>query len=241
MANHAIDALPASAHPRNQSTNRWPQFQEAFGNNFENKVVLDFGGSAGNLLYNSQGAIQESNYISVDPVRLAIQEGQREFPEATFIHYDRYNWMYNHWGNEGINLPTIDRKIDYITAYSVFSHTDFDELVVTLKWMKSLNPEKIVISFLDADSPDIKEYFERKRRQHYGSALEMPLNTHNVYYYIDNRRIISNVKVCPKIDCTHFLALYNIPWLLEELSKEGINASAPHYFAGRKIPFMFVE
>ena len=230
-----------AAHPRNPGTNRWPLFQEAFGDNFENKVVLDFGGSGGNLLYNSNGAIKESNYICIDPWEDAINEGKQEFPEAEFIYYDRFSWMYNHVGNKEINLPVIERKVDYIAAYSVFSHTDFDEFATTLKWMKSLNPEKIVVSFLDADSVKLKNYFEDKRYKAYGSTLTMPLNTHNVYYYMNNSKIIANEKVCPMIPCRHFIALYNIPWLYQELAKEGIEAKGPYYFSGRSVPFLIIE
>lgn len=229
------------AHPRNNSTNRWPAFQEAFGGNFQDKVILDFGGSRGNLLHFSQGGIQEKDYISIDPVMEGIEMGREEFPEAEFIYYDRWSWMYNHHGNQEINLPTITRKIDYIASFSVFSHTDFDEFVTTLKWMQTLNPEKMVISFLDADSESTKRFFENKRKQAYGSTLEMPLNQHNLYYYLNNNRIIANEKVCPKIPCGHFIALYNIPWLVSELSKEGINAKAPFYFSGTTVPFLIIE
>ena len=229
------------AHPRNNTTNRFPRFKEALNGNFKDKVILDFGGSRGNLLYFSNGEIQPENYISIDPVMEGIEMGREEFPAAEFIYYDRWSWMYNHHGNKEINLPDITRKIDYIVAYSVFSHTDFNELVTTLKWMKSLNPEKMVISFLDANSKHIKDYFEDRRFRSYGSTLEMPLNKYNVYYYLDNDQIIADQKECPMIPCKHFIALYNIPWLIDELNNEGIQIQAPAYFSKSTIPFMIIE
>ena len=70
------------AHPRNNTTNRFPRFKEALNGNFKDKVILDFGGSRGNLLYFSNGEIQPENYISIDPVMEGIEMGREEFPDA---------------------------------------------------------------------------------------------------------------------------------------------------------------
>jgi len=90
--------------------------------------VLDFGGSDGNLLWNSDCAIRHENYWCIDVGREAIAEGRKTFPDAHWIHYDRYNCSFNPLGV--VNLPIPDAGVDFdvILAYSVFTHTTREEM-----------------------------------------------------------------------------------------------------------------
>lgn len=95
---------------------------------WEGKLVLDFGGNKGNLLLDRTCTIQQRDYYSVDVVREAITEGQRLFPMAHFVHYDRYNRSFNPEGVVDLPVPDLGRQFAFILAYSVFTHTTLDEM-----------------------------------------------------------------------------------------------------------------
>ena len=92
------------------------------------KRVLDFGGNKGNLLLDPACAIRHQDYYCLDVIREAIDEGRRTFPDAHFIHYDRYNCSFNSDGARDLPLPDLGVEFDFILAYSVFTHTTFDEM-----------------------------------------------------------------------------------------------------------------
>ena len=63
--------------------------------NWHGKRVLDFGGNKGNLLLDPTCAIRHHDYYCLDVIREAIEEGRKTFPDAHFVHYDRYNCSFN--------------------------------------------------------------------------------------------------------------------------------------------------
>src|SRR5687768_243092 len=71
------------------------------------KRVLDFGGSKGNLLLDPSCTIRHQDYYCVDVVSEAIDEGRRTFPEAHFVHYDRYNRSFNPHGVIDLPIPRL--------------------------------------------------------------------------------------------------------------------------------------
>ena len=87
-----------SLHPRNTATNRYPLFTEIFPNH-NDVSVLDFGGNQGNLLHFSNGQIDASKYTCIDVSKESITQGQEEFPESKWYHFDKFNFMYNHFNN----------------------------------------------------------------------------------------------------------------------------------------------
>src|SRR5258708_1068235 len=91
--------------------------------------ILDFGGNRGNLLADSGGAIQPSRYWSVDILREAVEEGARRFPDARFVHFDRWHHRYNPGGVFRKTLPDLGQRFDFILAYAVFTMVDEGELV----------------------------------------------------------------------------------------------------------------
>lgn len=92
------------------------------------KPVLDFGGNAGNLLLNPDCVIRPENYYCLDVIREATEEGRRKFPQAHWIHYNRYNCSFNPGGVAGLPLPEMGIEFDVILAYSVFTHTGREEM-----------------------------------------------------------------------------------------------------------------
>lgn len=92
------------------------------------RMVLDFGGSDGNLLRNDDCAIAPRDYWCVDVVKDAVDEGRRAFPDAHWVHYDRYNCSFNPDGVPDLPVPDLGVAFDFILAYSVFTHTTLEEM-----------------------------------------------------------------------------------------------------------------
>jgi 2-polyprenyl-3-methyl-5-hydroxy-6-metoxy-1,4-benzoquinol methylase len=90
--------------------------------------VLDFGGNKGNLLLDPACMIRHQDYYCLDVIGEAIDEGRRTFPDAHFIHYDRYNCSFNPEGVRDLPVPDLGVEFDFILAYSVFTHTTLEEM-----------------------------------------------------------------------------------------------------------------
>jgi 2-polyprenyl-3-methyl-5-hydroxy-6-metoxy-1,4-benzoquinol methylase len=95
---------------------------------WKGKAVLDFGGNVGSLLLNANGVIRAEDYYCMDVIREALEEGRRRFPQAHWIHYDRYNCSFNPEGTLELTVPDIGVEFDMILAYSVFTHTTREEM-----------------------------------------------------------------------------------------------------------------
>lgn len=218
-------------HPRNSDTNRFFLF-ECFFKNIYNNTILDFGGSSGNLLYFSNGNINPAMYTCIDVVNDAIIKGRQEFPLATFLHYNKYNQMYNINGNVQEPFPDIKEQ-DYIWGYSVFSHMILEDIISTLLWMKSLNPKKIVVSYLNNDGDDaskrVLNYFYEKRLSEYGTCIDFRKNKNDFVYLTDN--------LYGNYNSRHFIAIYKTKYLINELAKNNISAKKIN-LSSTSIPFL---
>jgi SAM-dependent methyltransferase len=95
---------------------------------WSDQAVLDFGGNKGNLLLNSDCTIRPKDYYCVDVIAEAVEEGRKEFPQAHWFHFNRYNCSFNPEGIEGLPLPDLEIEFDMILAYSVFTHTTREEM-----------------------------------------------------------------------------------------------------------------
>src|SRR3954462_372092 len=79
--------------------------------NWSGQAVLDFGGNAGNLLLDSDETIRAEDYYCLDVILEALEEGRKRFPQAHWIHYNRYNCSFN---PEGIdNLPIPEMEVEF--------------------------------------------------------------------------------------------------------------------------------
>lgn len=230
-------------HPRNNSTNRFPLFDEIFSN-YENSKVFDFGGSSGNLLYFSNGKIREEKYTCLDISVDALNTGRKEFPNSTWVHYNRFNWMYNPQGNTEFMFPNINTDQDFIWAYSVFSHVDANEFIKTILWMTTFNYKKIAVSFLDIDAPEMKEYFYNKRVSEYGNCNDMLKTVSSkdtdYFYFLDNDAYEINKYECDYTSNSYFLSFFNTEWLIFTLKQHGINSKVIRPGNGY-VPFLIIE
>jgi len=202
---------------------RYPIFERLFGT-VKDKTVMDYGGNNGNLLHFSEGAIKPENYTCVDLNLAALEMGQAEYPDATWILSNRYNWVYNHEGV--LEFPELSSNYDYTFSYSVFSHTSFNELVETLKWMRQFNPETMAHSVLLTSDTPIANWFWHRRVQEYGSCIDYRdniKNCQNVFSVMDNNLIVENQKKYGQFPHRHIITFYKKEWLIEELAKEGLD------------------
>ena len=95
---------------------------------WSDKFVLDFGGNRGNFLHDPACAIPHRNYYCLDVLSDAVDEGSRDFPAAHWVHYNRYNRSFNPQGVKDLPVPDLEVKFDFVVAYSVFTHTTFEEM-----------------------------------------------------------------------------------------------------------------
>ena len=211
-------------YTREEQNNRFPIY-ERLVDSVENKTVMDFGGNTGNLLYFSEGKIKEENYVCVDLEKEALAIGEAEYPNAEWISYDRYAWCYNHNGERNSPFPSPKKEqIDHIFSYSVFSHTDFHELVTTLKWMKTFNPEVIAVSVLLTENKVIANWFWQRRVQEYGNCVDYRNHLRDcqtTFSVFDNDFIVEDTPYMAEYNSRHLITFYQKDWLISELAREG--------------------
>jgi len=92
------------------------------------QTVLDFGGNSGSLLLDPDCTIRPRDYYCVDVIPEALEEGRKRFPQAHWVHFNRYNCSFNPDGIDGLPIPDMGINFDMILAYSVFTHTTRDEM-----------------------------------------------------------------------------------------------------------------
>lgn len=228
-------------YPRNNENNVFPFFKEIF-NNIADCTVLDFGGNQGNLLHFANGEIKEKNYTCVDVAQDAIENGKEEFHNATWIHYDKFNYMYNHEGVQP-GFPLVHKNQDLIFAYSVFTHTDLKELIYTLKWLTTFNFKKIAVSVLDINNEIILDYFYKKRIETYYESFDLRTlkdKGHNIAYFINNNEIIIDEETYRNKKLEYFVTFYDINHLQSVLKEHGLNTTITRPGRGI-IPFLCIE
>lgn len=118
---------------------------------WRDKLVLDFGGNKGNLLLDPTCAISPANYYCLDVIRDAIETGRETFPDAHWFHYDRYNRSFNPEGVVDLPVPNLGVRFDFILAYSVFTHTTFEEMKELVAQLETLLAQDGTLAFTFVD------------------------------------------------------------------------------------------
>jgi hypothetical protein len=96
---------------------------------WKGRKILDFGGNVGTFLACAGDNVDHDDYWCIDLNRAVVEEGQRTYPRAHFVHYDRHNSQYNPGGYSNVPIPECGIKFDIIMAFSVFTHVDRSEMV----------------------------------------------------------------------------------------------------------------
>ena len=148
--------------------------------------VLDYGSNYGMFLESSKNSFPQENYTGVDVDLDAINDGRSLFPNARFIHYNRYNIMYNTSGEKNV-WPELNEQFDYIISYSVLTHTTIDDALAAIEWLyKRLKPgKKMLLTWLDVNNEKAVHYFQNKRIKDFGSCDTIRAN--DFVYLVDNK------------------------------------------------------
>jgi SAM-dependent methyltransferase len=169
-------------------------------------TVLDYGSNYGRFLESSNNMFPQENYTGVDVDIEALESGKNQFPNARFIHYDKYNVMYNRSGQKNI-WPDLNDQFDNIISYSVLTHTTIDDTLDTIKWLYDrLKPgKKMFLTWLENKNKRAIDFFRSKRIKTFGECDE--IQTEDYVYLVDNKA----TKVSR--EATFFLTFYQRSYL----------------------------
>lgn len=184
--------------------------------NWKTIEILDFGGNRGNLLISSQREIIEKKYTCIDVDKEALSQGIKDFPNANWIHSNKYNPAYNPTGDKSskeLKLSTYD----LIVSYSVFTHIKESEMVSTIDSLfdNHLNLNGIIIfTFLE---PHACSWFIDKRvnagaKINKSSSLAWTKNKEK-YLMINDNQYEENTNYYPEA-CEHYLSFYKKDYLI---------------------------
>lgn len=179
-----------------------------------NGKVLDFGSNSGNLIRSSYGKIREIDYTGIDISSVAIEEGRKLYPDATWILYNRRNPCYN---PDGDNLfPTIG-NFDRILSYSVFSHFPLDEILFSIEKLYHMlnNDGEIAFSYCNILNRRCVEWF-RNRRQ---DCDLIPVTDY--IYLVDNYTTLD-----VPYKSSHFVSFFKPEFIIDQLNKKGFAAQS---------------
>jgi SAM-dependent methyltransferase len=114
---------------------------------WKGRKLLDFGGNVGTFLVGAGNHVDHRDYWSIDLNLDVVEQGRRTYPQAHFIHYDRYSPQYNPNGVRYLPIPDCGVKFDIIMAFSVFTHTDRSEMLELVGSLRSMLAPEGVLAF----------------------------------------------------------------------------------------------
>lgn len=200
--------------------------------------ILDIGGSAGNLYEYRHKKI--TKYTCIDISSKAILLGQRMYPKQTFIHYNKKNWLYNISGDVDTEFPRVDTH-EYVFINSVFTSTDYKDMIDMLDELVHKFSKKIIFSVFDKDNKDmllkIKQNMDTKEfyTEPTVDFFNWNNNKNKICYLYDNFLQIFDKEQITSKDlqntemCHSFLSAYNIEWLTQQLAQRYKNYKIQKY------------
>lgn len=122
------------------------------GPDWRGKKVLDFGGNVGGFLVGAGSRVDRKDYWCIDLNRAAIERGRLMFPQAHFVHYDRYSSQFNPDGAHYLPVPDCGLKFDIIVAFSIFTHTHQSEILELVGQLRNMLSPRGVLAFTFCDA-----------------------------------------------------------------------------------------
>ena len=223
---HLWRGTPAERALRSQlvKSTQFAYFDEQLDHpDWTGKLVLDFGGNKGNLLRDPACAIAHENYYCLDVISDAIEEGRRTFPDAHWIHYDRYNRSFNPEGVRELPVPDLGLRFDFILAYSVFTHTTFEEMKDLVAQLENLLAPGGALAFTFIDP-------------HWRSNLEWRLRRSHAPHVNDLVVAASTADWCSLINGSELYVNSNGPWNLSAETCATYNVYYTERFLRREFP-----
>lgn len=159
-------------------------------------TLLDIGGGAGNLLYYDDPNI--TSYSCIEVSKKAVTIGKIIYPDANFFHYNKLNYMYNPAGTADAEFPKVDPH-DFVFINSVFTSTDFTDLLYILSNSLKISTNRIVFSVFSNDNANLLEAFYNKFCEREISKPDLYPNKtvdirrwgnldNHIFYLVDNDR-----------------------------------------------------
>jgi SAM-dependent methyltransferase len=119
---------------------------------WKGRKVLDFGGNMGTFLVGASDRVDHDDYWCIDLNREVIERGRQAYPQAHFVHYDRYSSQYNPQGTRHLPIPNCGLKFDIIVAFSVFTHTHQSEMFELVEQLRDMLSPAGVLAFTFTDA-----------------------------------------------------------------------------------------
>jgi SAM-dependent methyltransferase len=192
------------------------------------KLVLDFGGNRGNLLFDPSCTISQRDYYCVDIVKEAIEAGQETFPEAHFVHYDRYNRSFNPDGVVDLPVPDLGVRFDFIFAYSVFTHTTLEEMTDLVGQLEAFLAPGGALAFTFIDP-------------HWSSNLQWRLERSKAPDVDDLVAAAAKAEWCSLVNGTELYVNSNGPWDLSPETCATYNVFYSEDFLQKQFPRAIVR
>lgn len=187
--------------------------------------ILDIGGNRGNLLQDGidKDLINPENYYCLDVDEVALEYGRNNFPNANWVTHTAFNCMYNETGLDNSVFPFQDNTFDIVLAYSVYSHTTFNQLKFDISEIQRVCKPKGKVAFTVVDKMS-SEYFTKKRLDDYPGKkclthkdiLYTDINDYK--YFVDNDLLVDHLNSKNKVN--HLVTIYNTDWLIEQFKPE---------------------
>jgi hypothetical protein len=112
-----------------------------------------------------------------------------------------------------------------------------EDIISTLLWMKSLNPKKIVMSYLNNDHDDysnwILNYFYEKRIEKFGTCVDFRKNNDSHFYLTNN--------YYGNESGSTFISVYKTEWLFKKLQNHDLSAKKINLDITPTHPISFME
>ena len=119
---------------------------------WKGRKVLDFGGNIGIFLTGAGNSVDHDDYWCIDLNQEVIERGRRDFPQAHFVHYNRYSSQYNPNGIRYLSIPDCGIQFDIILAFSVFTHTHQSEMLELVSQLRGMLAPDGVLAFTFCDA-----------------------------------------------------------------------------------------
>jgi len=155
-------------------------FDERLGRpNWKGRKLLDFGGNVGTFLAGAGHRVDHNDYWCLDLNLDVVEQGRRTYPRAHFVHYNRYSSQYNPHGDRHLPIPDCGIKFDIIMAFSVFTHTDGNEMIELVGSLRSMLAPAGVLAFTFDDPHYDRSLSDPTRPPGSGSAVRRHLETYD--------------------------------------------------------------
>lgn len=204
--------------------NQYKVFNQFFK---EPGTLLDIGGAAGNLLHYDTNI---TKYSCLEVSKKAVELGKIMHPNAKFFYYDKLNHLYNPTGVVNAEFPAVGVH-DFVFISSVFTSTDFNDLMYLLEKSLAVAKKRIVFSVFSNKNISLLTAFYNKFCEREITKSDMYPNKtadirkwassdDNIFYLVDNdSEVVNDYTVEMHGKCSSFITFYNINWLKRTLEK----------------------